>query len=67
MEATRKRRAGGEGTYTPAEAADEIGVHVNTVYALVQNGVLPRVPDLGKKILISKEVVRKYLAGELHP
>ena len=49
--------------YNIRETAEAIGLHPNTVYLLVQEGKLPAI-KLGRKILISKLELSKWLAGQ---
>jgi len=49
--------------YSIQETAEAIGLHPNTVYELVQQGKLPAL-KLGRKILISKLELAKWLAGQ---
>ena len=45
------------------ETAEAIGCHPNTVYELVAAGKIPSI-KLGRKILISKLELSKWLAGQ---
>lgn len=49
-------------TVTVTEAAEEIGVHKETVYRMVANGVLPRLPGT-RKVLIPRVALDAYLEG----
>ena len=48
--------------YSIRETAEAIGLHPNTVYELVQEGKIPSI-KLGRKILVSKIELAKFLAG----
>jgi putative molybdopterin biosynthesis protein len=52
--------------YNIRETAEAIGLHPNTVYELVKKGELPAI-KLGRKILISKLELSKFLVGQLNP
>ena len=49
--------------YTIQEASEALGFHPNTIYGLVKSGKLPAV-NLGRKILISKMELSRWLAGQ---
>jgi excisionase family DNA binding protein len=49
--------------YSIQEASEALGLHPNTIYNLVKSGKLPSV-NLGRKILISKLELSKWLAGQ---
>ncbi|MGB7726316.1 MAG: helix-turn-helix domain-containing protein [Dehalococcoidales bacterium] len=49
--------------YSIRETAEAIGLHPNTVYELVQEGKIPSI-KLGRKILVSKIELAKFLAGQ---
>ena len=48
---------------SPCECAELCGLHVNTVRKLVQDKKLPAI-KLGRKILISRIELEKWLAGQ---
>lgn len=50
--------------YSPEYTAKVIGVHVNTVRALIREGKLPAV-RLGRKYLIGVSQLEKFLDGSL--
>jgi len=50
-------------TYTVAEVAELLGVHVQTVRAAIAHGELPAIA-LGRRRLVSRAVVERLLAGE---
>jgi excisionase family DNA binding protein len=52
--------------YSIQETSEAIGLHPNTVYGLVKSGKLPAI-TLGRKILISKLELSKWLAGQSTP
>jgi excisionase family DNA binding protein len=52
--------------YSIRETAEAIGLHPNTVYELVKSGKLPAI-TLGRKILVSKLELSKWLAGQSNP
>ena len=47
---------------SPQEAADAIGLHVNTVYKLVAEGNIPAI-RLSRKILISRLELERWLSN----
>lgn len=49
--------------YSIQEASEAIGLHPNTIYGLVKSGKLPAI-TLGRKILISKIELSRWLAGQ---
>lgn len=49
--------------YSIQEASEAIGLHPNTIYGLVKSGKLPAI-TLGRKILISKLELSRWLAGQ---
>ncbi len=48
---------------SPEETAQVLGLHVNSVRALIHNGKLPAI-KLGRKFLISRQELQKWLAGQ---
>jgi len=51
--------------YSPTLAAQVLGLHVNTVRALIRSGTIPSI-KLGRKYLIGVSELEKWLAGN-HP
>jgi len=49
--------------YSIQEASEALGLHPNTIYSLVKSGKIPSI-SLGRKILISKLELSKFLAGQ---
>lgn len=56
---------GGELTYTLDEAAAAIGVHPDTVVGMVERGVLARVPHVGRRFLIAKIEVDRFIRSAI--
>ena len=52
---------GGTFTYTLDEAAEAIGVHPSTVVSMVERGVLARVPHVGRRFLIAKSEIERFM------
>lgn len=50
-------------TYTVREAADLLGISERQVYRLVDRGVLPKVPDLGRLTRIPRAAVDELVGS----
>ena len=48
-------------TYNYAEAAEALGVHPDTVRAMVQRGDIRVVPFVGRRVLIAKAEIDRLL------
>jgi len=51
---------------SPAEAAERLGISLNTVYRHIRNGRLPA-RRLGRRLLIGRRELRRWLAGSETP
>ncbi len=63
----KARRVGNELTkelYTPKEAAEITGAHLNTVYRWIRTGYLPAIVKGPRRIFITKETIKTVLTGE---